>query len=329
MPPSAELDAVARARRRHSPALLAHPNVIGTAAGPQLTGGRPTGDLAVKVYVERKVPGLAAPAAVPRLVDGVPTDVIETGPARALMAGGEEQGDEQSDGQGGRQGSGQAGGQGGEKGAVGGGDRVGFPGDDGGTIATVCFDARTGRTGRTERAGRTERTGEKGRPLLLSNHHVLVMAPGTRLRNRLIRPPSPEDVLGRLARAAPLRPDGPNRVDAAIARLAPDVEVETPETGPLSEATLAQRVRKNGSSTGITEGSVLDLDADIVVEVRGRPIRFTGQLVLDLAAKPGDSGSLVVTPERAPVGLLFAGTDAFVLANPIGAVLAALRIRLP
>ncbi|MEV7625907.1 hypothetical protein [Actinoplanes sp. NPDC089786] len=325
MPHSAELHAVARARRRHSPALLAHPNVIGTAAGPQLTGGRPTGDLAVKVYVERKVPGLVAPAAVPRLVDGVPTDVIETGPARALPAGGEEQGDGQGSEEGGRQ----SGERGGGKDVLGGGDRVGFPGDEGGTIATVCFDARPERIGRTGRTGPTEGKGRIGRPLLLSNHHVLVMAPGTRLRNRLVRPPSPDDVVGRLARAAPLRPDGPNRVDAALARLAPDVEVETPEFGPVSEATLAQRVRKNGSSTGITEGRVQDLDADIVVEVRGRPIRFTGQLVLDLAARPGDSGSLVVTPDRAPVGLLFAGTDAFVLANPIGAVLAALRIRLP
>ena len=281
MPPSAELDAVARAQARHSPALRGHPGVIGTATGPRLTAGRATGDLAVKVYVERKLPGLPAPDAVPRFVDGVPTDVIETGPARALGSPRQR--------------------------PVLGGSSIGWPGSAGGTIASVCFDLRTGT------------------PYLLSNHHVLVMAPQTRLRNRVLQPGGGDpasDVVGRLARAAPLR-----RVDAAIARL--DVAYDPVALPAPADATLGQPVRKNGSATGVTTGHVQDLHADIVVEVRGRPTRFTGQLVLDLAAAPGDSGSLVVTEAAEPVGLLFAGTDAFVLANPMAAVLKALRIRLP
>ncbi|GLY95341.1 trypsin-like peptidase domain-containing protein [Actinoplanes sp. NBRC 103695] len=281
MPPSAELDAVARAQARHSPALRGHPHVIGTATGPRLTAGRATGDLAVKVYVERKLPGLLAPDAVPRFVDGVPTDVIETGPARALSSPRQR--------------------------PVLGGGSIGWPGAEGGTIASVCFDLRTGG------------------PYLLSNHHVLVMAPETRLRNRVLQPGGGDpgsDVVGRLARAAPLR-----RVDAAIARL--DVPYEPVALPPPAGATLGRAVRKTGSATGVTTGHVQDLHADIVVEVRGRPVRFTGQLVLDLPAAPGDSGSLVVTEAAEPVGLLFAGTDAFVLANPIATVLKALRIRLP
>lgn len=286
MPPSDELAAVARAQARHSPALRGHPNVIGTATGPRLTGGRPTGDLAVKVYVERKLPGLPAPGAVPRFVDGVPTDVIESGPARALTSP--------------------------RLRPVLGGGSIGFPGAAGGTIASVCFDLRTGA------------------PHLLSNHHVLVMAPETRLRNRVLQPGGGDpasDVVGRLARAAPLRPDRANRVDAAIARL--DVAHDAVALPAPADVALGRPVRKSGSASGVTTGRVQDLHADIVVDVRGRPTRFAGQLVLDLEAAPGDSGSLVVTDAGEPVGLLFAGTDAFVLANPMAAVLQALRIRLP
>jgi hypothetical protein len=359
---SCEPAAVARAQARHSAALRAHPHVIGTATGPQLTGGRPTGDLAVKVYVERKLPGLAAPDAVPRFVGGVPTDVIETGPARALSPArtrtaarrpadgphpddpsrlddrphfddrphsddrsrlddrrhpdGRPHFDDRSrlDDRPPVNGTELADGAGGRLRPVRGGGSIGCPGARGGTIATVCFDLRTGR------------------PHLLSNHHVLVMAPGTRLRNRVVQPGGGDpavDAVGRLARAAPLRVDGPNRVDAAIARLAAGVEVDAaPVVAPVP-AELGQRVRKTGVTTGTTTGRIQDLNADIVVELRGRPIRFTGQLVLDLAAAPGDSGSLVVTGSGAPVGLLFAGTDAFVLANPLPAVLTALRIALP
>lgn len=303
MPPSAEIAAVARVQARHSPALRARPNVIGTATGPKIAGGRPTGDLAVKVYVERKLPGLDEPDAVPRFVDGVPTDVIECGPARALGGGLSAYRMRHR--------------------PVLGGCGISHPGSDGGTVAAVCADARTGR------------------PYLLSNHHVLVMAPTSRLRNRVLQPGLGDggdpgsDMVGRLARAAPLRPGAANRVDAAVARLAPGIAFDQEilglgaVRGTAPAATLGQRVRKSGRTTGTTAGRVLDVNADILVEVHDRPIRFTGQLVIDLPAGPGDSGSLVLTGDNAALGLLFAGTSAFVLANPISAVLTALRVVLP
>jgi hypothetical protein len=56
-------------------------------------------------------------------------------------------------------------------------------------------------------------------------------------------------------------------------------------------------------------------------------------LIVSLTSQPfsqgGDSGSLIVTDAgRKPVGLLFAGSASHTIASPIGAVLAALDVKL-
>ena len=65
-----------------------HDNVVGIGIGRKLVNGRPTDTPAVRFYVERKVAKGALPAdlMLPKSVNGVATDVIESGRFRAPTA---------------------------------------------------------------------------------------------------------------------------------------------------------------------------------------------------------------------------------------------------
>jgi hypothetical protein len=77
---------VAEVRARHEQALLRYPNVVGVAVGSRMRQGTPTGEPCLVVYVERKLPPdqLAAGDHLPAEVEGVPVDVVESGPIQAL-----------------------------------------------------------------------------------------------------------------------------------------------------------------------------------------------------------------------------------------------------
>lgn len=68
-------------RIRHEAELMRYPNVVGIADGVRMRGGKPTGQPAIIVYVERKVPreDLAGHDLLPEEIEGVPVDVVETG----------------------------------------------------------------------------------------------------------------------------------------------------------------------------------------------------------------------------------------------------------
>lgn len=111
------------------------------------------------------------------------------------------------------------------------------------------------------------------------------------------------------------------------------------EIGTISASTVAayvgQPVKKSGRTTGLTRSSVSGLNATINVayenECAGGSAftkTFTGQIVIGNKASRflagGDSGSLMVedvTTSPRAVGLLFAGSTSTAIANPIGQVL--------
>ena len=74
-------------KTRVAPQLLALPGVTAVGLGSKETAGRPTGELALKVFVTVKRPAdqLAAAELIPREIDGLPTDVIQSG-RRHLLA---------------------------------------------------------------------------------------------------------------------------------------------------------------------------------------------------------------------------------------------------
>src|SRR5438309_11302107 len=61
-------------------------NIVGVGIGKRIKGGQPTGTDAVRVYVNRKFPKaqIPQPQLVPPTIQGVPTDVVETGRFKAF-----------------------------------------------------------------------------------------------------------------------------------------------------------------------------------------------------------------------------------------------------
>ena len=93
-------------------------------------------------------------------------------------------------------------------------------------------------------------------------------------------------------------------------------------------------VKKYGRTTGLTKGRVYALNAtvDVAYDEEGEKVaRFVGQIIITPGSfsAGGDSGSLIVADgkgrnkadDRKPVGLLFAGSSLYTVANPIGPVL--------
>src|SRR3990172_4488356 len=79
-------DGVRAAKAEHEAALFSRANVVGVAIARKVVGGRETDEPCVVVYVERKRPEaeLARRDVVPKAVEGVRTDVVETGRFHAL-----------------------------------------------------------------------------------------------------------------------------------------------------------------------------------------------------------------------------------------------------
>ena len=126
---------------------------------------------------------------------------------------------------------------------------------------------------------------------------------------------------------------GENQVDAAIARpTSPDLisndilQIGVP-TG-VGEATLGTQVQKSGRTTGFTQGQIIQVDVTVSVNYNGPVATFTDQLMAGAMSQGGDSGSLVLDSDKRGVGLLFAGSDTTTIVNPIQLVLEALSIEL-
>jgi hypothetical protein len=196
------------------------------------------------------------------------------------------------------------------------------------------------------------------RTLLLSNNHVLARLneaqPGDRISQPAVRDNGscPEDDIAQLTEFWPLKFDcTPNYVDCAVAACddgAVKPQIGYTEGGTVNyfdisdqpvAASLKMQVGKSGRTTGRTRGSVTGLQWSGVIRYRNNTLRalFHDQLTIQGAggnhfAAPGDSGSCIWTWEapKNPVGLLFAGSQqsGHVYANPISAVLKALKIEL-
>lgn len=186
----------------------------------------------------------------------------------------------------------------------------------------------------------------------LSNNHVYANNNQGRPGDNLLQPGvvdggrDPDDAIGTLHDFEPIRFCAAglcpyNRIDAALALTSTgDLGHETPDDGygaprPWSaDADLGMEVQKYGRTTGHTRGRVTGIHAIIDVSYRTGTARFEEQIVISGGdfSGPGDSGSLVVTDgrllaDRRPVGLLFAGSSANTIANPIEPVLERFGVR--
>ena len=192
-----------------------------------------------------------------------------------------------------------------------------------------------------------------GRESILSNNHVLADENRGAINDPVIQPAAADggdptrDVVARLSGFVPLRGDGSNAVDAAVAALDEGIGYDpgwdggrlrgVAEAGPEAY----EAVEKLGRTTGRTEGRItaFELD-DVLVQYDTGTLRFDDAIEIEgtsgAFSLPGDSGSLIVTsPGLLARGLLFAGSErggpdgaGLTYANRIGEVLRRLEASL-
>jgi bacillopeptidase F (M6 metalloprotease family) len=75
-PVNADEEKVRKVRQAVEADLLKLPGVVGVDVGYKIVKGQKTAQLAIRVYVSKKQ-GVARELAIPKEIQGVPTDVIE------------------------------------------------------------------------------------------------------------------------------------------------------------------------------------------------------------------------------------------------------------
>jgi hypothetical protein len=123
-----------------------------------------------------------------------------------------------------------------------------------------------------------------------------------------------------------------NLVDAAIARPLnlEDVTEEILQIGTIQGTTTAElgmAIKKSGRTTGLTTGIIEQLDVTVNVQYgQGQIAMFTDQIMAGAMSQGGDSGSAVLDDNNHLVGLLFAGSDTTTVINRIENVYSALGV---
>ncbi len=321
--------AVMEVQNLHTPELMARPGVVGTA-----TSVDESGQPFIKVYTVERLPRGDVPASI----DGVPVVAEVSGVIRAMK--------------------GPPGGGGG--GGGGGGNKVDHQAKQTapvkmGTSGGWRYDLANGYC-----CGGTlgSLISRGGKTYVLSNYHVLeadIVNGGNgrtaQAGDPVIQPAlidvgcnaaSAQDV----ATLAGIKSLPGSNVDAAIAEVIPGMVDESGdilEVGVISSSTVAasvgQKVKKSGRTTGLTRSTVDGLNATISVSYENECAggsaftkTFTGQIIIKNRGSKflagGDSGSLMVEDaSNSPraVGLLFAGSSTLAVANPINEVLSFLN----
>lgn len=300
------------AGRRPRPPVIAPPDepIHACGIGAKIVGGRRTKQVAVRVYVTRKLPLARVPKSqrIPREIDGVVTDVIAVPPPRVHL---------------------------------GGLTRRVRPllaahsiGHESGTLGSITAFANP----------------VAGGPLaLVSCAHVLAPLVAN-TGDLVLQPSyvdhfaAPTDPVARLHRWRDIWDGRAITADVAVARMlqgkngvnvVPELgEIAFPAIDVDPRSLLGVRVALRGRTSAMAIGRVDDVlydgIADLVTPYGTMRLRYVDQIFIRSTSarafsNPGDSGAPVLAEgTRAFVGMLIAGTTAYSLATPLSAVRAAL-----
>lgn len=181
----------------------------------------------------------------------------------------------------------------------------------------------------------------------LSNNHVYANENNANIGDPVLQPGTydggmvPDDSIGTLYAFVPISFTDVNVVDAAIALSSiASLDNTTPPDGygapksTTADASIGMKVLKYGRTTGQTKGRVYAINVTVDVWYDSGVARFENQIVITPGtfSAGGDSGSLIVVDSKRtndhlkPVGLLFAGSSRYTIANPIGPVLDAFGV---
>jgi hypothetical protein len=178
--------------------------------------------------------------------------------------------------------------------------------------------------------------------LILSNNHVLANSGLASVGDLILQPGPfdggvyPSDAVGKLERYEPIvfGMSGYNLVDAAVARPVQSRSINPAILGlvlprSVGQAAVGQNVIKAGRTTQVTTGTVLAVNATVVVGpyYDSNFGVFSQQIITTGMSAGGDSGSLLMDFDLNAVGLLFAGSSEITIHNHIASVEAALGVR--
>jgi len=300
------------APEEHPSSWAASPNIQGFGIAQRITGGKKHQDLALKVYVERKLP-------LSKVDAPIPAQVTMPGAAAPIATDVQEIGKVQLEANTARH-------------------RPDMPG-----CGVGHFEVPVGTFGCLVR--------KKGKPELyvLSNSHVLAKEGVCKVGDVVLQNgmydggAQPDDVLCELAEWVPFKfsDDGfDNLVDAAIARVLKPAEVTSAVNligVPKGISTVVRRgmkVRKCCRTTDLTIGEITDVDYRLPMSYKTpdgggeRRVGMRDQVLCTRYTAPGDSGSAVFNMDGYIVGLHFAGSPSTSIFNRIGNVLDALGLEL-
>ena len=327
--------------------LFKKPNVVATGIGYKRVRGKQTSDLAIICSVEKKVvmSSLSEIQQIPPKIDGIPTDVHQTGTIHAQQNLA---------------------------------DQVRpvpetnphterhrpFPGG----VSIGHYQVSAGTLGCLVRKG--------GDIFILSNNHVIANSNNASPGDLIIQPgiydggKAEEDMVaclyefipvifeneggkikssngfkwfgnllsfiirGRKKEFSPSNQPVFNMVDCAIAGpvLPDDCLNEILKIGMIkgiTEGNLGMKIKKSGRTTGLTSGSIEQVDVTVRVNFGGgRTAFFSDQYIAGAMSEGGDSGSVILDRKNQAVGLLFAGSPNSTIINKIENVFSLLDITL-
>ncbi|MCK4621630.1 MAG: hypothetical protein KAT62_05370 [Desulfuromonadales bacterium] len=331
---SNNIESVRAALKERSQDLLARSNVVATGVGYKFTGGKRTDTPCIVCSVEKKIAAsaLSSQDLVPKDVQGIPTDVVETGVFRVFQA------------------------PTGRFRPAPGGVSIGHKDITAGTLG--CWVKRNDQWHilSNNHVMANSNNAQTGDPILQPGPHDGGRNPDDQIATltdfvpvQMTGLPSDCNVAGRIVRAlnkvaeiissdtrlqAVKALAGENLVDAAIARPLNDADVKAEILGigeiqGLTEGLLGMKVKKSGRTTEFTEDEITQVDVTVNVQYgAGLIATFKDQLMAGPMSQGGDSGSAVLDENSNLVGLLFAGSDQTTIFNRIQNVFSALRLTL-
>ncbi len=317
--PNQELfDSIQQIQEKKQDDLLSRANVVAVGIGFKSKGGQESDQLCLTTFVEQKLPGeaLSKDDKIPGSIDGIKTDVIETG---VIQAGQQVETEQSVDIELLRN----------RVRPAQGGYSVGHYRITAGTFGTAVYDA-------------SAFPGIPRRYYILSNNHVLANSNDARIGDPILQPGPYDggqvktDTIARLSRFVSINfRGGNNYVDAAIAEgnfheLDREIYwIGHPRGIGTSSLRVGTYVQKTGRTTNYTTGRVTAMNATVNVNYGGgRVARFVRQIMTSNMSAGGDSGSLLLDLEGRAVGLLFAGSSTVTIHNDIRYVQSLLGIRI-
>jgi len=328
-----QLKAIRKVLKNHRAQLLNRANIVAVGIGYKITNGKKTSTLGIVCSVSKKIQSwqLSNIDRVPTNLNGILTDVIETGIIHALRSPTERHR------------------------PAPGGVSVGHRNITAGTLG--CLVKKEGKSLilSNNHILANSNDAKIGDPILQPGPHDGGHYPEDHIANleefihiNIIDDPSDcpiatnivnflnkvAKIFKRNSKLQAISQAGINLVDAAIARpLNPeDVENWILRIGAIqgiAEGELGMAIQKSGRTTGLTAGKIQQIDVTVNVQYgEGKIAQFTDQLMAGAISQGGDSGSAILDENNNLVGLLFAGSDTSTIMNRIQNVFNALDVSL-